>query len=102
MYTYSPESVHILFASGKRCAAKDFAGLVNVLGEGEEDAESREREEEVGSPMEVKLGTLGMVGTGGRLPWAIFSANFSADLTAVGLRRLRIQFYIHKEICVCV
>lgn len=59
--------------------------------EEEEVTDSRERFE-VGSPMDVRLGTLGMVGTGGRLPWAIFSANFSADLTAVGLRRLRIQF----------
>lgn len=83
--------MHILLASGKRCAARDLPGAVSVLGVAEEDTGSVVRDE-VGSPMDAKLGTLGMVGTGGRLLWAIFSANFSADLTAVGLRRLRIQF----------
>ena len=34
----------------------------------------------------------------GTFPKAIFSASFSADLTAVGLRRFRIQFCV----CVCV
>ena len=41
-----------------------------------------------------KLGMLGMVGTGGRFPCEIFSTNFSADFTAVGLLLLRIQFCI--------
>lgn len=62
-----------------------------MLDEDKEDTGSVVRDE-VGSPIDAKLGTLGMVGTGGRLPWAIFSANLSADLTAAGLRRLRIQF----------
>ena len=89
-----------LFASGMRCAANVRPVPVSVttlfsallVDVHEEGVDSEHKLDVVGSPMDDRLGTLGIVGIGGRLPWAIFSANFSADLTAVGLRRLRIQF----------
>ena len=91
-----------LFGSGIRCAATDRPWLVSALDTLVEGVDSEHKLEVVGSPMDDKLGTLGIVGTGGRLPWAIFSANFSADLAAVGLRRLRIQFCSQVCVCVCV
>lgn len=94
------ESVHSRFGSGNRWLASVRPRLekVGTLGCAD-DVTTNESEGSVDcvdSPMDVmlvgKLGMFGIVGTGGRLPWEIFSTNFSADLTAVGLLLLRIQF----------
>ena len=96
--------MHILLGSGNKCVASDRLRL-DVLGCAGDvtTGESEDSVDGVESPIDVillgKLGILGIVGTGGRLPWAIFSTNFSADFTAVGLLLLRIQFYI---VCVTV
>ena len=92
LYVPVPGSRHTLFGSGMASAlpsGEQWLAKTAVVSAGG-----------IGTVTDVRAGmgrfgvrVAGIVGMFGELPVASFSTNLSADLTAVGLRRLRIQFW---------